>query len=213
MLSEYLNRFFGPHTKLRQEFENSIVTQWSLLGILVIGFIMIVATPYISWRSEQASQIHNIAAREARLIDLADRRTEIEKNHQVLETLYKESQAMLVDAPSFNRALSLSLEKIEAMYQPIGLRFTTRRFGEPSQIAWAGEKVPSRWQWVGSSQSISDYIYKLANSDTIIVPESMDIKPKASRNGDVQFELSATLWSVRSLSIEQLKQQERALAP
>lgn len=211
MFSDYFNKLLGPQSQLRKEFDNSLVMQWSVLGILILFFFMFITAPYLAWRDDQAVKLVDKLDREQALIRLSENRSAIEKSHQTLNALYSDTQAMLIDAPSFNRALSISLNKIESMYQPLGLRFDTRRFGDPSDLAWVGEKVPSRWGWVGSSQEVSDLLYKMASEKTIFIPNTIDLKPTRDRDGNTQFELSATIWTVRSLSIEQLKQQQRAV--
>lgn len=203
--------YFSKDGALRQQLESSLTIQWASIGIFLLLFFMFIVSPYLEWRDNRFASVQQSIVQLDRFEKLAQERENIFAEHQRIKNEFSQAQSHLLDSPSFNAATARLLPHLESLFMPLKLGFDTRRFGEPIYVSWVGEEVPTRWRWTGSSQSIMDMIYQLATSQILVVPESIDIRPRRTRQGQMQYEMSANLISYRQFSLEQMRHQERII--
>lgn len=208
-MNHNISSYFSKDGILRQQIESSPTIQWATIGIILLIFLMFIVSPYLNWRETRFSSVQQSIIQLERLESIEQERAVILSDHQRIRGEFAQAQSYLLDSPSFNAATARLLPHLESLFRPLGLSFDTRRFGEPIYVQWVGEEVPTRWRWIGSSQSIMDMIYQLADSPILVVPESIDIRPRRARSGEIQYEMSANLVSYRQFTLEQMKHQQR----
>lgn len=189
----------------------SPLVQWGgLLCVVLIGWSLTLA-PYQTWRTEQYAQFEQQQLQLQRQIALADARQSITEFASQSEQNSQQANLALLSSRTHSRAISEQVSEIERLFRPLGLRFTGRRFGDPSTAPWLGEIVDSQWRLTGNSDQILDFIYALAHGPQLLQPTQMEVRlVRGSKDELSQYEISVDLRSYRAMSMVDLKAHSQA---
>lgn len=193
--------------ELKRELSSPLV-QWTGLAILLIVVFMFMVLPYLQWRGQFIEAIKVDSAQRIKLESLNAKRDSVNAIREQVDAIHEKAQSHLLQARTYNGAISEQLEILEGIFRPLNISFESRRFGDGAYESWLGERIHTEWGFVGSSQSLLDFLYRVADEDIVIIPEDMEMIPYQVR-GEAKYKLSGKFISYRKLAVDQIKQQER----
>ncbi|MDP5293844.1 hypothetical protein Q9290_16360 [Oceanimonas sp. CHS3-5] len=193
--------------ELKRELSSPLV-QWAGLAILLIVVIMFLVLPYMQWRDQFIDTITVDSAQLIKLESLNAKRESVNTIREKVDAIHQKAQSHLLQARTYNGAISEQLTALESIFNPLNITFETRRFGDGAYKSWLGERIHTEWTFVGSSQSLMDFLYRIADEDIIIIPDDIEMVPYQVR-GEAKYKLSGKFISYRKLAVDQIKQQER----
>lgn len=193
--------------ELKRELSSPLV-QWAGLAILLIVVFMFLVLPYVQWRGQFIDTIKVDSAQLIKLESLNAKRDSVNTIREKVDAIHQKAQSHLLQARTYNGAISEQLSTLEGIFNPLNITFESRRFGDGAYKSWLGERIHTEWAFVGSSQSLLDFLYRIADEDIIIIPDEIEMIPYQVR-GEAKYKLSGKFISYRKLAIDQIKQQER----
>ncbi|QOI91759.1 hypothetical protein [Aeromonas salmonicida] len=191
--------------KLREEFRSPLI-QWASLIIVITVLFFLIYEPYLTYRQDYRDMMLTTISKIERLQKLKDNRAVLESNVKLINEKYLRLNSGLLDSKNYNRGVAEQVGIIEQIFRAKNISFNSRRFLEPQFSPWLGEAVVSQWGFNGNSQDVMDFIYALAVTNKIIVPEKLSITLKS----DQHAEISATLVSYRKIPINELRFKSRS---
>ncbi|MGP7735188.1 hypothetical protein [Oceanimonas smirnovii] len=193
--------------ELKRELSSPLV-QWAGLAILLIVVFMFLVLPYMQWRGQFIDTIKVDSAQLIKLESLNAKRDSVNTIREKVDAIHQKAQSHLLQARTYNGAISEQLSTLEGIFNPLNITFESRRFGDGAYESWLGERIHTEWGFVGSSQSLMDFLYRIADADIIIIPDEIEMIPYQVR-GEAKYKLSGKFISYRKLALDQIKQQER----
>lgn len=184
---------------------SSPVVQWVGLAIALLILWWAVISPYQTWRSQLEQQVAQQQLQWQKLDQLSQRRDTLQKGYATVNQHYQTVQNALMDERTNSRAISAQVRQLESLFRPLGIKFTGRRFAEPSMTPWLGENVQSNWRFEGTSDDLLIFLYRLANQTTVLEPIQIDIKAGNARRGKTpDYEMAINVRGYRQLPLQQL---------
>lgn len=181
--------------------------QWGSLLCAIIVIWLAIIDPYLQWRESEWLFFQQQSMRLNKLNRLSDNRAQIEAFSRDIDKKYQTAQRMLIDAKTHSRAIGQQVDAFEDVYRPHGLKFVGRRFGEPSNENWLGERVDSQWRLSGSSDDILSFLFDLSSSPRLLEAVRLEIKSGQKRRKQDAgiYEISLKVRGYRKLPLRDLK--------